>query len=347
MTTSFTGNRRDILKGAAAAVGFSMPTIISSRGFAQSGTKTVNVQLPWFLNNEFAGDVVAKRLGYFDDEKLNVNLIPGGPNIDPVPLVASGKYQIGQQSSSPNIMLAAAQGIPVKSFAVALQVHPFAYFSLIKNPIKTPQDMIGKKVGVQPAGGDVLLKALLAKNNVPLDKVQIVLVGGDTTPLLTGQVDAIAAWRINAAQIKPLGKDYVTLPLWDFGVKLLPLPYFATADNLQKNADMYAGYLRAAGKGWAYALANPDKAVDLLLKQDKNLNHDTEMAGMNLVKNYGYSDLTKTKGWGEFDPAVWQDEITMFDQLKQFSNGAPKLGDVMTTAILDATNGQRPLISAA
>ena len=143
MTRIFNASRRQVLKGAAAAsVGLGMPTAITSRVFAQAGTQTVNVQLPWFLNNQFAGDVAAKQLGYFEEERLNVVLIPGGPNIDPVPLVASGKYEIGQQSSSPNIMLAASQGIPIKAFAAALQVHPFAYFSLTKNPIRTAQDMV-------------------------------------------------------------------------------------------------------------------------------------------------------------------------------------------------------------
>jgi NitT/TauT family transport system substrate-binding protein len=241
-------------------------------------------------------------------------------------------------------MIGASKGIPIQSFAIALQVHPFAYFSLGKAPIKTPQDLIGKKVGVQPAGGDILLKALLRQNKIPEDKVQIVLVGGDTMPLVTGQVDAIAAWRINASQIKPLGADYVTLPLWDNGVKLYALPYFATSEMLQKSPETFAAYLRAAGKGWEYAYNNTEKTVDLLAKEAPNINKDDEIAGLKLVQKYIPSELTKTKGWGQFEPAVWQQQIDQFDALAQFSSGKPKVEAVATMAILDATNGQRPKI---
>ena len=52
-------------------------------------------------------------LGYFEEEKLNVKIQPGGPNIDGVAIVASGRYEIGQVSSSPSLMLAASQKIPV------------------------------------------------------------------------------------------------------------------------------------------------------------------------------------------------------------------------------------------
>jgi NitT/TauT family transport system substrate-binding protein len=345
MTGKFSASRRQILKGGAvAASALAFPTIISSRGMAQSGTKTINFQLPWFVNAQFSGDIVAKQLGFFEAEKLDVKILPGGPNIDPVPLVASGKYEIGQQSSSPNIMIGASKGIPIKSFAVALQVHPFAYFSLAKAPIKTPKDLIGKKVGVQPAGGDVLLKALLRYNKIPEDQVQIVLVGGDTMPLVTGQVDAIAAWRINAGQIKPLGNDYVTLPLWDNGVKLYPLPYFATTEALEKTPEVFAAYLRAAGKGWEYAYNNLEKTIDLLAKEAPNINKDVETEGLKLVRGYIPSELTKTKGWGQFELAVWEGQIKQFDDLKQFSSGAPKVSDVATMAILDATDGKRPKI---
>ena len=113
-------------------------------------------------------------------------------------------------------MLAASQGIPIVCFAVGAQEHPYAYFSLPRAPIHTPQDMIGRKIGVQ-ATGQILLTALLRKNGIPEDKVQKVIVGSDMTPLLTGQVDAIAGWRTNTTALKVLGPDYIAMRMWDHG----------------------------------------------------------------------------------------------------------------------------------
>src|SRR5437660_5805478 len=155
-------NRRRLLKGAAAT-SFAAANLLPSGGFAQAKTQTVNLQLGWLAGNNNIGEVVAKQLGYFEEEKLNVVIQPGGPSIDGVAIVASGRHEIGQVSSSPSLMLAASQKIPVKCFATGLQQHPYTFFSLEKKPIRTPQDMIGKKIGIQ-ATGKILLSALLKKH---------------------------------------------------------------------------------------------------------------------------------------------------------------------------------------
>ena len=117
----------------------------------------------------------------------------------------------------------------------------------------------------------ILLTALLRKNGIPEDKVQKVIIGSDMTPLLTGQVDAVAGWRTNTTALKVLGPDYIAMRMWDQGVQLYALPYYTTADFLGSKPEALAGFLRAAGRGWAYARANRDKAVELLLKELPNL----------------------------------------------------------------------------
>src|ERR1700744_1590465 len=122
----------------AAATAAAAANLLPSGGFAQAKTQTVNLQLGWLARNNNIGEVVAKQLGYFEEEKLNLQIQPGGPNIDGVAIVASGRYEIGQVSSSPSLMLAASQKIPVVCFATALQQHPYTFFSLEKKPIRTP-----------------------------------------------------------------------------------------------------------------------------------------------------------------------------------------------------------------
>ncbi|MBB6470048.1 NitT/TauT family transport system substrate-binding protein [Aminobacter lissarensis] len=337
-------SRRTMLKiSAAATVVMAAPAIVPYRARA-AGTRTVNVQLGWLVNSQHIGDVIARELGYQEEEGNVVEISSGGPNIDPVPLVASGQYDIGQQSSSPQIMLAASKGIPIQCFAVALQVHPFAYFSLKNAPIRTPQDMVGKRVGVQPAGGAVLLSALLRKNGIDESKVEVVTIGSDAKPLLSGQVDAIAGWRSNVGQRELLGDDAVELPLWDNGVRLLPLPYFATAEKLNSEHEAFEGYVRAAGRGWKYAFDNPEKAVEILIKAYPNLKYENEIKAVGLLRQFAVSELSASNGWGAFDPSIWSEQIVMFDDLKQFSSSAPKVEAVMTTAILDATQGKRARI---
>src|SRR5262249_28980167 len=115
--------RRSLLNGTVDT-GFAASGLLPAGGFAQGKTQTVNLQLGWLAGNNQIGEVSAKHLGYFEEEKLNVVIQPGGPSIDGVAIVASGRHEIGQVSSSPSLMLAASQKIPVMCFATGLQQHP-------------------------------------------------------------------------------------------------------------------------------------------------------------------------------------------------------------------------------
>jgi len=211
--------RRSLLKTGAAATGFAAAGLLPAGGFAQAKSQTVNLQLGWLAGNNQVGEVAAKHLGYFEEEKLNLVIQPGGPSIDGVAIVASGRHEIGQVSSSPSLMLAASQKIPVMCFATGLQQHPYAYFSLPKKPVRTAKDLVGKKVGIQ-ATAKVLLNALMKKHNIAEKDVEIVIIGSEMTPILTGQTDVVSGWITNTTTLKPLGPDRIDLRLWDAGVRL-------------------------------------------------------------------------------------------------------------------------------
>jgi NitT/TauT family transport system substrate-binding protein len=334
--------RRTLLKAMAGAPGLCVAGgLVSLDAAAQAGAKMpVNLQLGWLPGNNQIGEVVAKQLGYFAAEGLDVSIQPGGPNIDGVAIVASGKYELGQVSSSPSLMLAASQDLPVKCFASGLQQHPYTFFSLKKKPVHSAKDMVGKKVGIQ-ATGVILLRALLAKNNIPDSQVEIVTIGADMSPLLTGQVDVVTGWQTNVTALKPLGPDRVDLRLWDAGVRLYALPYYATPKTINEHPDVLQKFLRATAKGYAYTRANPDAATDLLIKEYPNLVRADEKLGVDAMMTYAFNDTTKTNGWGAMDPAVWQDQISLYAQLGQFSKRTPKLDEVMTMEILNATRDAR------
>jgi NitT/TauT family transport system substrate-binding protein len=333
-------SRRNFLKlGAVASAVAGLGTF--PRGvWAQAKTTTVNMQLGWLASGNQIGEICAKRLGYYEEEKLNLAIQPGGPSIDGVAIVASGRFEIGQVSSSPSLMLAASQKIPVKCFAVGAPEHPYAFYSLPRAPVRTPRDFIGKKVGIQ-ATGKILLTALLRKNNIAEKDVTVVVAGADMTPLLTGQVDVFTGWLTNTSALKPLGPDRIDLRLWDAGVRLYALPYYATQDTLTKNPEMLAAFMRATAKGWRYARDNQAAAVDLLLKEYPNFNRDDEIDGAKVMLRFAFTESSLKNGFGAMDLDNWKSQIALYDELKEFSAGPPKLEDVATSAILDATRDAR------
>jgi NitT/TauT family transport system substrate-binding protein len=332
--------RRRLLGAGAAATGLAgAGAFLSIDAMAQDKVK-VNMQLGWIAGGNQIGEVVAKQLGYYATEGIDFAIQPGGPSIDGVAIVASGRWEVGQVSSSPSNMLAVSQDLPIKVFATGLQQHPYTFFSLKKNPIRTPKDMVGKKIGIQSTGL-VLLRALLAKNKIEEKSMTIIPIGADMTPLLTGQVDTVTGWQTNTSALKPLGADRVDLRLWDTGVRLYALPYYATTDMIQRRPEVLVRFLRATARGWAYANKNRDAATDLLLKEYPNLDRADEREAVDSLMSYAYNANTNANGWGAMDRAVWQDQINQYAELSQFTKRVPKVDEVMTLDILNATREYR------
>ena len=200
--------------------------------------------------------------------------------------------------------------------------------------------MVGKKIGTQSTAF-VLLRALLAKNKIDEKSMTIIPIGSDMTPLLTGQVDTITGWQTNTTALKPLGADRVDLRLWDTGVRLYALPYYATNDMIQKQPETLVRFLRATARGWAYANKNRDAAADMLIKEYPNLNRADEREAVDSLMSYAYNANTNANGWGAMDRAVWQDQITQYADLGQFTKRVPKIDEVITMDILNATREYR------
>ena len=98
-------DRRNVLKYGAGAAVAATGAMVGVGADAQ-GKPVVNLQLGWLLSGNQIGEVCAKQLGYYDQAGISLAFQPGGPNIDGVAIVASGKYEAGQVSSSPSLMLA-------------------------------------------------------------------------------------------------------------------------------------------------------------------------------------------------------------------------------------------------
>ncbi len=306
-----------------------------------NGLAVLDMQLGWLAGGNQLGEVVAKRQGFFEEEGIHLEIHPGGPHIDGVGIVASGRYQLGQVSSSPSLMLAVSQGIPVRCFGVSVQQHPYSYFSLPANPVVTPKDMVGKKVGTN-ATGNILLNALLARHEIDPADLELVVVGSSMMPLLTGQVDVITGWTTNVTALSPLGDDRKTMRLWDQGIRLYAMPYYATLDTLDQSPELLQSFLRATGRGWELAYREPERAVELLVAEYPILRFEDEMSAVREILGYVFTDQTLEQGWGTMDRENWAEQIRTYDELSQFTQKVPTVDDVMTLDILEATKTDRP-----
>ena len=140
----------------------------------------------------------------------------------------------------------------------------------------------------------------------------------------------MTGWLTNTTALKVLGKERVDLSLWDSGVRLYALPYYATDETLQTQTAGACRLPAGERRGWKYAETNRDAATDLLIKEYPNLDRNDERVALDVMLRYSFSDLTKAQGWGSHGAGGLAGQISLYSQLGQFPAKTPKLEDVMT-----------------
>lgn len=276
-------SRRDFVRGGIGVVGAlvipsAAPTLLdacgSSSGSISSAQQTpVDFQLGWIANVENMGEFMADSKGYYADEGIAIKLVPGGPSVSVEPLVVSHKALLGL-SGSDVVARARLQGANLKIVAATYQKNPSAVMSLADKPIRTPHELIDKRLGIQQSGVPVY-DAFFKVNGIDPRSITYVPVQFDPAPLVSGEVDAFASFQTNQPiQLALQGIKTVTFLLADYHFNLWQDVIEVSEDTLNDKAQraLAVKAIRATVRGWEAAVANPDEAARLVVNDyGKNL----------------------------------------------------------------------------
>ncbi|MCL4459457.1 MAG: ABC transporter substrate-binding protein [Chloroflexi bacterium] len=340
--------RRDFLKTGLVA-GTTLVSISAlgslAAGCAPAAPKAlerITVQLLWIKNVEFGGYWAAIDKGYYKEEGLDVIILPGGPQVDVLPLISAGTSPIGLHGGADRfIMSVVDQGMPLRCFATNFQKAPSALMSLPEKPITKPADLIGKKIGLQ-TGARGPFSTILAIHKIPPEKVEIVPVGFDPTPLLTKQCDAYWCYATNQPyMLKEKGINPVVWPSYDAGYKFYGNICIAQPKTLEKNEDMLVRWLRASIKGWEYNNAHLEEIAKLTVEKygQEGLSLQQQIWENEAQLPYTESPLTKQKGLFWMDPKVWQEGIELLVDTGQLKKKDAKVDDLITLEVLEKAYG--------
>lgn len=246
----------------------------------QNGLDNVTIRLKWLHQSQFAGYYAAEQEGFYKDEGIDVKLVPGGAETPSIQIVAGGSEQFGVSGMS-QLIEARAQGIPVVALATTYRKNPLIWFGIDEN-IRTPQDLVGKKVGLTVgSNSDLLFRAMLKKTDVDINDMTIVPVKYNLSLLLEKEVDVYEGYLTDQPITAELAghKTYIINPS-DYEINFYGDTLFTTEKVIQENPDLVKRVTRATIKGWQFAYDNPEKAVDYVLMYSDQLNREQEMRGM-------------------------------------------------------------------
>ena len=152
----------------------------------------LTLMLDWFVNPDHAPIVIAQEGGHFARAGLEVRIIaPADPN-DPPRLVAAKQADLGVYYQK-NLHLAVDQGLPLARVGT-LVATPLSTLTVLRDgPVKTLQDLKGRKVGFSTAGfEEVAVDTILGSVGLSSRDVTMINVNfGLSSALMSGQVDAI------------------------------------------------------------------------------------------------------------------------------------------------------------
>lgn len=299
-------SRRSFLKyvaagGAALGLATIGPGVLTACGSSEpAATDSWKLQVNWTPDVTWAGSFLAAEDGIYQQQGFSngLDIMYGGPNVAVEPVIESGKATMGVCSTE-TFAAAVAAGADLVALGAFMQRNPYCIASLPENPILKPEDMVGKRIGIQ-ALNDPIYEALLAVNGLTADQVTKVVVQNDPTPLVNGEVDGFLSFVGNQPiALELAGHPTELLMLADAGIPLFQELYVVTRDKLANDRDVITAGLTAEIIGKQLVARDPERAAELTVtKYAKDQNIQLEMAQKQLQRNTQLwdTDTSRTRG---------------------------------------------------
>ncbi len=262
---------KNLLSGVTAAL-----TLAAGAALAAD---EVNLQLKWVTQAQFAGYYVAKDKGFYEEEGLDVTILPGGPDIAPTQVIAGGGADVTVEWM-PAALAAREKGLPLVNIAQPFKSSGMMLTCWKDAGIVSPEDLKNRTLGVWFFGNEFPFMSWMSQLGISTDGkgesgVEVLKQGFNVDPLLQRQADCISTmtyneyWQVIDAGVNP--DDLVTFKYEEQGVATLEDGLYVLEENLGDEAfvDKMERFVRASMKGWKYAEENPDEAALIVLDNDE------------------------------------------------------------------------------
>ena len=247
-----------------------------SVGAAQA--EEVKLQLKWVTQAQFAGYYVAKDKGFYKEEGLDVDVMPGGPDVSPTQVMAGGGADV-TVDWMPSALAAREKGLALVNIAQPFKKSGMMLTCRKDSGITKPEDFRGKTLGVWFGGNEYPFLSWMATLKIPTDGspegVTVLKQGFNVDPLLQKQAACISTmtyneyWQLIDAGMKP--EDLITFKYEDEGVATLEDGLYVMQDKLKDPAfvEKMDKFVRASMKGWKYAEQHPEEAAQIVIDNDE------------------------------------------------------------------------------
>lgn len=288
--------------------GLLLGSLIITGATAAMANDKVKLRLDWAYGSEHAPIFLAVEKGFFADEGIEVQLLPGEGSSVTAKLVGNRDADFGYATAD-QILIAAQRGLPLLATGVILQKNATALIFKRSKPIKDmASDLAGKTIGVQ-LKSNTSLQWVKVKTDLKLDATTFKEVPADLAivPLLTAdRIDAAVGFFHNdGLKARTAGVDVDWILFDDLGLKMYSSALFTNAELAKENPDLVHRFTRAFVKGWTYSKDHPDEALAAFLSANPETDKTYAEAKLPEVLRLTQSEDVETNGMGHSSLEAW------------------------------------------
>jgi NitT/TauT family transport system substrate-binding protein len=284
----------------------------SSAGSKGSSTVQVINILPPQLG--YTAEYIADMDGYWKKEGLEVKVNTARGSAPAIQAVLSGTALLSWVGWLESVLAIANEGAPIQAVAFTGRRSPLAIVSDKAKPINTPQDLVGKRIGIPSKGGtsETTVDLMLSANNIPSDKVQRQVTGFTPGTFELIKRGRIAGFVIGASQEEQFRQAQPSATFMETEKYVTDgLTYITSQKGLQSNKETIQAYLRALKGAMEQVLNDKETNFATTIKKLRS-KYDFEELKDDKVAQYYINFISS--GWvidGEdkllkVDPAQWK-----------------------------------------
>lgn len=309
--------RRKIKKiGSAVFIGFLL-LAWSSMGLA---TDKVTLNLNWFYVGDHSPYFVATEKGWYKEEGLEVNIIPGKGSADVAKKIDVGSAEFGIVDTGVGIV-ARAQGAKIKNVSMLFDKSPYCMWMWKDSGINSPKDLVGKKIGAPPGDAQrTIFPALAIANGFDPGKVTFVNIAPEAkqSALVSKQVDVVFDFYSGAPfYYKAFGPDKVKFMMFaDWGVDVYSNAIVVTDKYAKENPGIIKRFVKASLRGWEFTLKNPEEAINIMAKYRTEIDKPLMLANLKLIIDLFRTERYQKNGIGWVDDKKMADSIKIISQFR-------------------------------
>lgn len=264
----------------------------------------ITVALDWVPNTNHTGMYVAKELGYYEDNGLDVEFVqPQNGSAEQMVATNQADFAI---SSEENVYLARDHDLDVVAIEAIIAHNTSGFVSLADKNIKSPTDFSNRTYcGWGSEIESYEIKSVMEANGADPDYVEIVTTSDTIFNAPKDECDffwVFEGWDIVKLQQEQIAYNYI--PLIDYGIDEYT-PVIITSDEMiDEQPKTVQAFVNANLRGYQYAIKQPDEAAEILTKQVPELEENFVFESQSYMSNV-YKD--KDSELGYMKPKIFED----------------------------------------